>query len=115
VAPFSKGDNSKRVKIYKKYFKIFFSRSTGPISTRLSTNHPWGEGIQVCTNEGRRPSLRGIIARVKIYKKYLKILSRTTGPISTTFGTNQPWGVRGFKFVQMKGGTVLKGEIIAKE
>jgi hypothetical protein len=37
------GDNSKRVKINtKKYLKTFFSRTTGPISTTLSTNHPWG-------------------------------------------------------------------------
>ena len=37
----------------------FFSRTTGPISTRLGTNHPWGEGFQVCSNKGGRPSPRG--------------------------------------------------------
>ena len=28
--------------------KIFFSRTTGPISTKLGTMHPWMKGIQVC-------------------------------------------------------------------
>jgi hypothetical protein len=41
------------------YIFDFFSRTTGPILTRLGTNHPWGEGIQVCSNEGDHPSLRG--------------------------------------------------------
>jgi hypothetical protein len=27
------------------HLKIFFSRTTGPILTRLSTNHPWIKGI----------------------------------------------------------------------
>ena len=29
------------------YIFIFFSRTTGPISTKLSTNHTWLTGIQV--------------------------------------------------------------------
>jgi hypothetical protein len=41
------------------YIFDFFSRTTGPILTRLGTNHPWGEGIQVCSNEGDCPSSRG--------------------------------------------------------
>jgi hypothetical protein len=41
-------------------FYIFnFSRTTGPILTRLGTNHPWVKGIQVCTKEGDSPSPRG--------------------------------------------------------
>jgi hypothetical protein len=32
------GDDSERVKIHKKYLKIFFSRTTGPISIKLGTN-----------------------------------------------------------------------------
>ena len=38
---------------------IFFSRTTGPISTKLGTKHPWVKGIQVCSNEGPRPFPRG--------------------------------------------------------
>jgi hypothetical protein len=65
------------------YIFNFFSRTTGPILTRLGTNHPWGKGIQVCSNEGRHLSLRGDNSkRVKIHKKYLKFFfSRTTWPI----------------------------------
>jgi hypothetical protein len=38
------------------YIFDFFSRTTGPILTRLGTNHPWVKGIQVCSNEGDSPS-----------------------------------------------------------
>jgi hypothetical protein len=41
------------------YIFDFFSRTTGPILTKLITNHPWGKGIQVCSNEGEYPSPRG--------------------------------------------------------
>jgi hypothetical protein len=34
------------------HLKIFFSRTTGPILTRLGTNYPWVKGIQVCSKEG---------------------------------------------------------------
>jgi hypothetical protein len=40
------------------HLKIFFSRTTGPILTRLGTNHPWRERIQVFFKEGDR-SLQG--------------------------------------------------------
>ena len=33
-------------KIKLKIFKIFFSRTTEPISTKLGTTHPWLEGIK---------------------------------------------------------------------
>jgi hypothetical protein len=61
--------------------------------TRLGTNHPWREGIQVCLNEGQHLSASGDNRkRVKIYKKCLKIIfSRTTRPISSRLGTNHPW------------------------
>jgi hypothetical protein len=41
------------------YIFDFFSRTTGPILTRLGTNHLWGEGFQVCSNEGDCLSPRG--------------------------------------------------------
>jgi hypothetical protein len=41
------------------YIFEFFSRTTGPILTRLGTNDPWGEGIQVCSNKGDSLSPRG--------------------------------------------------------
>jgi hypothetical protein len=49
-------------------FKIFFSRTTGPILTRFGTNHPWKEIIQRSLKEGDSPSPRGDNSeRVKIY------------------------------------------------
>jgi hypothetical protein len=64
-------------------FHIFdFSRTTWPILTRLGTNHPWGEGIQVCSKEGEHLSPRGDNReRVKTHWKYFKIFSRTSGSI----------------------------------
>jgi hypothetical protein len=41
------------------HLKIFFSKTTGPVVIRHTTNHTWGEGIQVCSNEGGCPSPRG--------------------------------------------------------
>ena len=32
-------------------FKLFFSRTSWAASTKLSTNHLWVKGIQVCSNE----------------------------------------------------------------
>jgi hypothetical protein len=50
------------------YIFDFFSRTTGPILTRLGTIHPWGEGILNCSNEGDCPSPRGDNSkRVKIF------------------------------------------------
>jgi hypothetical protein len=42
--PLQRGDNHKDVEIGRNHLKIF-SRTTGPILTKLSTNHPWREGI----------------------------------------------------------------------
>jgi hypothetical protein len=41
------------------YIFDFFSRTPGPILTRLGTNYPWGEGIQFYSNKGDNPSPRG--------------------------------------------------------
>jgi hypothetical protein len=41
------------------HLKIFFSRTTWPILTRLGTNHLWVKGIQVFSNEGDNPFPRG--------------------------------------------------------
>jgi hypothetical protein len=42
--PFPRGDNHERVKIHKKFLKIF-SRTSWPISIKLGINHPWGRGL----------------------------------------------------------------------
>jgi hypothetical protein len=50
-------------------FKIFFSRTTWPILTRLGTNDPWRERIQVSLKEGDSLSPKGDISkRVKKHK-----------------------------------------------
>jgi hypothetical protein len=36
----------------QKYLEIFFSRTTGPISTRLGTNHPWGREFKFTQMKG---------------------------------------------------------------
>ena len=38
---------------------IFFSRTTGPILTKLSLKHPGIKGIQMCSNEGPHLFPRG--------------------------------------------------------
>ena len=90
----------------------FFSRTTGPILTKLGTNHPWGEGIQVCSNEGQDPSSRGDNGkRVKIHRDLLKIFfSRTSRPISIKLDTNHP-GVKGIQVCSNEGpGPLSKGD-----
>jgi hypothetical protein len=74
------------------YLKIFFSRTTGPILTRLSTNYPSRERISVSLKKGDSPSPRGDNSkRVKIHREFLKIFfSRRTRPKSIKLGTNYP-------------------------
>jgi hypothetical protein len=86
------------------HFKIFFSRTTLPILTRLGTNHLWRERIQVSLKEGDSPSPRGDNSeRVKIHRKFFKIfLSRTSRPKSIKRGTNYPW-VKRIQVCSIKG------------
>jgi hypothetical protein len=86
--PLQRGDNHKNVKMGWGHLKIFFSRTTWPILTRLDTNHPWRDRIQVSL--GDSPSPRGDNSkRVKIHK-ILKIISRSSRPKSIKLGTNYP-------------------------
>jgi hypothetical protein len=57
--PLQRGDNHRNVKMGWGHLKIFFSRTTGPNLTRLGTNHPCGNGIQICLIEVDIPSPRG--------------------------------------------------------
>ena len=44
-----------------------------PISTKLSTKHPWVNGSQVCSNEGLCPFPRGDdneIANIHVHMKF---------------------------------------------
>jgi hypothetical protein len=62
-SPSPRGDNGKRVKISRKFLKIF-SRTSRPKSIKLGTNYPWVKGIQVCSNKGPGPLQRVIITEM---------------------------------------------------
>ena len=82
---------SDHIFVCKLHIFIFFSRTTGPISTKVDTKHPWVMGIQVCSNEGLHPFPWGENYEiVKIHWTIWKIFSRTTGPTSTKFGKKHP-------------------------
>ena len=52
---------------------IFFSRTTGPISTKLGTKHPGLKGIQVYLNVGLRPfPRRDNNEKARIHRQNLK-------------------------------------------
>ena len=62
--PLQRGDNHKNDKMGWGHLKILFSRTSGPILTRLGTNHPWGKGFQVCSNKEDCPSPRGDTSKI---------------------------------------------------
>ena len=64
---------------------IKFSRTIGPISTKLGTEHLWVKGFLFCSNEGSCPfSTRRYSNKLKKYWQLLKIVyTRTTDSIST--------------------------------
>jgi hypothetical protein len=57
--PLQRGNNHKNVKIWWGHLKIFLSRTTGPILTRLGIDHPYVKGVQVYSYQGDNPSPRG--------------------------------------------------------
>jgi hypothetical protein len=113
--PLQREDNHKNVKMGWGHIKIFFSRTTGLLLTRLGTNHPWRERIQVFLREGDSPSPRGDNSkRVKIHKKKFKIFfSRTSRPKSVKLGTNYPL-VRRIQVSSNKGLGPLQSGIITE-
>ena len=100
-ALFPRGDNKEIAQIHLQTLKIFFLRTTGPISTKLSTKHPWVMGTHVCSNEETCPFPRGDNYEiVKIYWQTLKIIfSRTKlrASILGWWGYNLKW-VRTIQF-----------------
>ena len=63
---------------------IFSSRTTGSISTKLGTKHPWVKRIKVSSNEGPHHFQRGDNYEIaKIYQWYLKSSPEPLEPIST--------------------------------
>ena len=65
---FPRGDNYEISENALTKFKIVFSRTAGPISTKLSTKYLLVKGIQVCTSEGPHPFPMGDNYKIaKIY------------------------------------------------
>ena len=48
---FPRADNYQIAKIHERTLKIFSLRTTGPISTKLGTKHPWDMEIHVSSIE----------------------------------------------------------------
>ena len=90
--------------------KIFFTRTTVSISTKLSTKHSWLMGIKVCLIERRRSFPRDDNYEIsKIHWWDLKIFfSRTTGPISNKLGTMHPW-LKGIQVYSNGGPALFQG------
>ena len=109
---FPRGNNYEIVKIHWRNFKIF-SRTTGPISTKLSTKHPWMKGIQVSSNEGHCPFPKGDNYEIaKTLTKFKNLLLKNHWA-----NLNQTWhkaflGWRGLKFDQIRNHSILKKKII---
>ena len=74
------------------WIKIF-SRTTGPISIKFSSIHPWVKGILEYSNEGPLLFPRGDYYEIgKIHWQNLKIFFyRTTASISTKLSKKHPW------------------------
>ena len=106
--PFLRLDNYEIAKIRWQIFKIFFSRTTGPISTKINLNHYLVKGIHVCSNEESRPFPKGdyyVLAKIHWWVCEI-IFSRTTGPVSTKLGTNLFW-VKGIQICSNEGPLLL--------
>jgi hypothetical protein len=82
----TRGNNSKRVKIHRQFFKIFFSRTSRPNSIKLGTNYLWAKGIEVCSNKRPGPLQRGDNHKnIKMGWGHLKIFYRTVKPEKLNF------------------------------
>jgi hypothetical protein len=61
--PLQRGDNYKNVKMGWGHLKILFSRTTGPILTRLGINDPWGREFKFVQMKGIVPLQGEIITK----------------------------------------------------
>ena len=52
-------NNNKKMKIHRRNLKIFYSRTTYPISTKVGTKHLWFMSIQVSSNKRATSFSRG--------------------------------------------------------
>ena len=87
-----------------------FYRITWPISTKLSTKHPWVKRIQVCSDEGPGPFPKGDTYKIaKIHWQNLKIFfCRTIWSISTKLVI---LGLKDLKVLQIRTILIVKKEM----
>ena len=60
---FFQGEIIATEKIHWRLLKIFYSRTTWPISTKFDTEYPWVKSVQTFCNEGSHLTLGGIKAK----------------------------------------------------
>ena len=61
-------------------------KTTGPMSTKFGTKHPWVDGIKFFTNKGPHPSSNGDNTKIiKIYENYTSLCNQYGTPIK------HPW------------------------
>ena len=90
-------------KYIDKFKKKFFSRTTGPISIKLGTNHPGVKGILDYQNEVPLSFLRAdVFEIVKIHRQSssIKPLGQFQASLAK-LGKKHSW-VKGFEFVQFR-------------
>ena len=99
-------------------YLALFSKTTGPISTKLGTKRPWVKGIYVCSNE-RPIAFQGeiITTFIKYFDEFKKSSSpEPLGQSQSNLAISIP-GWRGFKIVCMGRShlfTLRENNIIAK-
>ena len=114
ICPSSLSISSSLSLSYTFHIFIFFSRTTGSISTKLGTKHPWMIGIYFCSNEG--PCSFPRVDNNKLAKIHWRTLKnffwRTTGP------NNQTWHIAflgmGIHVCLNEGPAFFQGKIIRK-
>ena len=67
---FPRGDDHEILKIHWQNFKIFFYRTPGLISIKLSKKHPWVKRIWVCSN-GKATHFHNNWERIAKLEKYI--------------------------------------------
>ena len=90
--PISKGKNSENTCTLAKL--TIFSRTTGPFSMKLGTEHPGVNGVSSLFNQRILPYFQGDIIKNSENTCTLmkfKNLLQTIGPILTKLGTMHPW------------------------
>ena len=111
-SPFPRGyDLEILVTINCQNLKITFFRTSGPISTKLSTKHLSVKDVKLYTMKGRTFFQEEIITK---WRKIKNHHYRTTGPISTKLFISHPMCEEDLSLLKWKGYTFSHREILTK-